>query len=95
MGRRAALTVATELPVFFADPHGPWQRPANENTNRLIREYLPRGTEIPAHQPYLAAISEELNNRPRACLGFYTPQEKMRRLLPEDRARDKGVASTS
>ncbi|WP_255342274.1 IS30 family transposase [Nocardiopsis sp. CNT312] len=80
MGRHAALTVATDLPVFFADPHSPWQRPTNENTNRLIREYPPKGTEIPQHQPYLTAIAEELNNRPRACLGFYTPQEMMHRL---------------
>ena len=97
MGRHAALTAGTELPVFFADPHSPWQRPANENTNRLIREYLPRGTEIPAHQPYLTAIAGELNNRPRACLGFYTPQEKMQQLLLEsrDQDQDEGVASTS
>jgi IS30 family transposase len=91
MGRHAALTVATDLPVFFADPHSPWQRPTNENTNRLIREYLPKGTEIPQHQPYLTAIAEELNNRPRACLGFYTPQEMMHKLLLEG----EGVASTN
>ncbi|MBB6122241.1 IS30 family transposase [Nocardiopsis algeriensis] len=93
MGRHAALTVATDLPVFFADPHSPWQRPTNENTNRLIREYLPKGTEIPQHQPYLTAIAEELNNRPRACLGFYTPQEVFHGQLLE--GQDEGVASTS
>src|SRR5690625_1022622 len=46
MGRHAAVTVATDLPVFFADPHSPWQRPTNENTNRMSREYLPKGTDI-------------------------------------------------
>ncbi|RKS06033.1 IS30 family transposase [Nocardiopsis sp. Huas11] len=95
MGQHAALTTATDLPVFFADPRSPWQRPTNENTNRLIREYLPKGTEIPQHQPYLTAIAEELNNRPRACLGFHTPQEKMQQLLLEGPAQDEGVASTN
>jgi IS30 family transposase len=89
MGNHAALTLATELPVYFADPHSPWQRPTNENTNRIIREYLPKGTQIPDHQPYLTAIAEEINNRPRACLGYLTPQEAMQRLLLE------GVAPTN
>ena len=97
MGRHAALTVATDLPVYFADAHSPWQRPTNENTNRLIREYLPKGTDIPQHQPYLTAIAEELNTRPRACLGFYTPQEVFHKLLldGQDGDNNEGVASTS
>lgn len=97
MGRHAAVTVAADLPVFFADPHSPWQRPTNENTNRLIREYLPKGTDIVQHQPYLTAIAEELNTRPRACLGFYTPQEVFHKLLLEGEAGgDIGaVASTN
>ena len=96
MGRHAALTVATDLPVFFADPHSPWQRPTSENTNRLIREYLPKGTDIVQHQPYLTAIAEELNTRPRACLGFYTPQEVFHKLLLEGGSADEeGVASTN
>ena len=81
MGRHAALTVATDLPVYFAHPHSPWERPTNENTNGLIRRYLPKGTDIPHHQPYLTAIAEELNNCPRACLNFLTPQEAFQRLL--------------
>lgn len=96
MGRHAALTVATDLPVFFADPHSPWQRPTNENTNRLIREYLPKGTDIVQHQPYLTAIAEELNTRPRACLGFYTPQEVFHQMLLDGQSTNgEGVASTS
>lgn len=81
MAKHAALTLATDLPVYFADPHSPWQRPSNENTNGLIREYLPKGEVIPAHQPYLTSIAEELNERPRASLGYLTPRESFQRLL--------------
>ena len=83
MARHAALTLATDLPVYFADPHSPWQRPSNENTNGLIREYLPKGTMITDHQPYLTAIAEELNDRPRAALGYLTPREAFERLLTD------------
>lgn len=83
MARHAALTVATDLPVYFADPHSPWQRPTNENTNGLIREYIPKGTEITDHQPYLNAIADELNDRPRAVLGYLTPREVYHRLLTD------------
>jgi IS30 family transposase len=89
MGRHAALTLATGLNVYFADPHSPWQRPTNENTNGVIRRYLPKGTEITDHQPYLTAIAEEINNQPRRCLGYLTPQEAFQRTLTE------GVASTN
>ncbi|WP_068213790.1 IS30 family transposase, partial [Rathayibacter tanaceti] len=70
MARHAQLTLATELPVYFAHPRSPWERPSNENTNGLIREYLPKGIEITNHQPYLNAIADELNDRPRQTLGF-------------------------
>ena len=81
MARHAALTVATDLTVYFAHPHSPWERPTKENTNGLIREYLPKGTEITSHQPYLDAIADELNDRPRAVLGFLTPREVFTKLL--------------
>lgn len=81
MGRHAALSLATDLPVYFAHPRSPWERPTNENTNGLVRRYLPKGTDIPQHQPYLTAIAEELNNCPRACLDFLTPQEAFQRML--------------
>ncbi len=81
MARHAALTLATDLPVYFAHPHSPWERPTNENTNGLIREYLPKGTAITDHQPYLNAIADELNDRPRAVLGFLTPREAFTKLL--------------
>jgi IS30 family transposase len=89
MARHAALTLATDLPVYFAHPHSPWERGSNENTNGLIREYLPKGIEITDHQPYLDAIADELNDRPRACLGFLTPREVFTKLLVDS------VASTA
>lgn len=89
MAHHAQLTVATDLPVYFAHPHSPWERGTNENTNGLLREYLPKGTDITSHQPYLDAIADEINDRPRACLGYYTPRETFTRLLNSD------VASTN
>lgn len=83
MARHAALTLATDLPVYFAHPHSPWERPTNENTNGLIREYLPKGIDITDHQPYLDAIADELNDRPRAILGFRTPREVFTKLLTD------------
>ena len=65
MANHAKVTIATDLPVYFAHPRSPWERPSNENTNGLIREYLPKGVEITSHQPYLNAIADELNDRPR------------------------------
>jgi IS30 family transposase len=61
MAHYAAVTLATDLPVYFAHPRSPWEPPTNENTNGLIREYLPKGTHITGHQPYLDAIADELN----------------------------------
>lgn len=90
MAKHAQLTLATDLPVYFAHPRSPWERPSNENTNGLIREYLPKGIEITAHQPYLNAIADELNNRPRQTLGFLTPKEVLQKLLITE-----SVASTN
>ena len=73
--------MATQMPVYFAHPHSPWERGSNENTGGLIRDYLPKGTQIPQNQPYLTAIAEELNERPRATLGYLTPREAFQRLL--------------
>ena len=63
MACHAQLTLATDLPVYFAQPHSPWERPSNENTNGLTREYLPKGIELTSHQPYLDSITDELNYR--------------------------------
>ncbi|NYI41308.1 IS30 family transposase [Demequina lutea] len=80
MAKHAAFTLATSMPVFFAHPHSPWDRGTNENTNGLIREYLPKGDTITDHQPYLTAIAEELNHRPRKSLGFLTPRDESPRV---------------
>lgn len=73
--------MATGMPIYFAHPHSPWERGTNENTNRIIRRYLPKGTEITHHQPYLDAIAEEINEIPRKTLGWLTPREAYERLL--------------
>jgi transposase, IS30 family len=84
LAQHAALTLAADMPVYFAHAHSPWERGTNENTNGLIREYLPKGTEIPGDLQYLWAIADELNDRPRATLGFRTPREVFVELLLQE-----------
>jgi IS30 family transposase len=76
MARHKELAAITGLRVYFADPHAPWQRGSNENTNGLLRQYLPKGTDLSVFsQAELDAIAARLNSRPRKTLGFATPDE--------------------
>jgi transposase, IS30 family len=76
MARHKELSALTGLRVYFADPHTPWQRGSNENTNGLLRQYLPKGTDLAVFsQTELDAIAARLNGRPRKTLGFATPDE--------------------
>ena len=71
------LALEADVEVYFCDPRSPWQRGSNENTNRLLRQYLPRGTDLSVHsQAKLSAIARQLNQRPRKTLLYQTPAEK-------------------
>jgi len=92
MARHQRVTGATGISVYFADPHAPWQRGSNENLNGLLREYLPKGTDLSAWTPaQLRQIEDELNDRPRKRFGWHTPREQLAKLLQDQEQR---VATT-
>ncbi|SFE90484.1 IS30 family transposase, partial [Blastococcus tunisiensis] len=92
MRNHKKISIAADLPIYFCDPHSPWQRGTNENTNGLLRQYLPKGTDLSVHSAEdLAAIAAELNDRPRKTLGWLKPDEVIGPLLSGDQT--AGAAS--
>lgn len=76
------FTLETDVKVYFCDPRSPWQRGSNENTNGLLRQYFPKGSDLSSHsQEHLDQIALKLNTRPRKTLGFHTPPLYYKRLL--------------
>ena len=82
MSQHEQLSIDTGLKVYFCDPRSPWQRGTNENTNGLLRQYFPKGTDISVHRPRdLQAVALALNTRPRKSLGWRTPAEALKEVL--------------
>jgi IS30 family transposase len=82
MAEHKLFTQETNISVYFAHPHSPWERGTNENTNALLRQYFPKGTDFSKiSKNKLKEVQDELNDRPRKVLGFYTPHEKFAELL--------------
>ena len=82
MAAHAQITLATDLDIYFCDPHSPWQRGSNENTNGLLRQYFPKGTSLARHtRAHLDAVAAELNDRPRKTLGWRSPAQALTQIL--------------
>ena len=94
MRNHAKISVATNLEIYFCDPASPWQRGSNENTNGLLRQYFPKGTDLSVHSAeHLAFVADEMNQRPRKTLDWLEPREALAQLFSES-PRQSAVAST-
>jgi len=95
MANHAAIAKAVDLDIYFCDPHSPWQRGTNENTNGLLRQYFAKGTDLSVFPAdYLDYVATRLNTRPRKTLGWKTPAEALDELLSQP-SKPPGVASTA
>ncbi len=84
LAQHRQITLATKTAIYFCDPHSPWQRGSNENTNGLLRQYFPKGTDLSVHSPErLLEVAAELNDRPRKTLGGIAPAQALQRLLSD------------
>ena len=94
MAQHACLKIDAGVQVYFCDPHSPWQRGTNENTNGLLRQYFPKGTDLSMHSAEeIAAVAAALNSRPRKTLDWKTPAEALDQLLLS--ANNDSVATTA
>jgi IS30 family transposase len=84
MTGHAQIAVSADLDIYFCDPHSPWQRGSNENTNGLLRQYFPKGTNLAAHsREHLQAVADQLNSRPRKTLDWATPAQALQQVLDQ------------